>query len=222
MRTSSTKPPTTYLPLRYRTTGNVSESYGTLTTVAPPPPVTNPPTVYPTVKTDIFHADLERDEYFSPRLFALVDASFDHNYSQGLPLQQVYGGGVGWTPLKRPRQQLDLKADGHYEIQYFIQPALTVPPAAPVPDVTLFGSTFAETYHRTLPRKLVFVETGVYLPGWTNTDAYSASITGTLTLPLFKRLNASVSTTDNYLNNPAPGVLRNSYQFVTGLTYTLH
>ena len=40
-------------------------------------------------------------------------------------------------------------------------------------------------------------------------------------MPLFKRLSASVSMTDNYLNNPAPFFLKNSYQFVTGVTYTL-
>ena len=42
--------------------------------------------------------------------------------AQGLNLQQVYGGGVGWTPFESSVQQLDLKADVHYEMQTFIQP----------------------------------------------------------------------------------------------------
>ncbi len=37
-------------------------------------------------------------------------------------MQQVYGGGLGWTPILTPVQQLDLKADVHYEMQSFIQP----------------------------------------------------------------------------------------------------
>jgi hypothetical protein len=30
------------------------------------------------------------------------------------------------------------------------------------------------------------------------------------------------STTDNFLNDPAPAFKKNSYQFVTGVTYSLH
>ncbi len=73
--------------------------------------------------TSIFHADAERDQYFSPRVYALGDVSFDHNFSQGLQLQQVYGGGIGWTALKSAKQELDLKADIHYEKQQYITTA---------------------------------------------------------------------------------------------------
>jgi hypothetical protein len=208
-----------YLPARNRTSINVAESYGELTTVAPPPAL-------PPVKSNIFHADAERDEYFSPRLYALADVSFDHNFSQGLQVQQVYGGGIGWTPIQTPKQQLDVKADVHYERQRFIQPTQAAIASTPgltgTPEVSLFGSTFAESYRRTLPRKLIFLETGNYLPGWTDLTAYSANVTAALTLPVYKRLNASISTTDNYLNNPAVGFQKNSYQFITGVTYTLH
>jgi hypothetical protein len=40
-----------------------------------------------------------------------------------------------------------------------------------------------------------------------------------LAIPVFKRLSASVTTTDNFLNDPAVGYKKNSYQFVTGVTY---
>ena len=40
-------------------------------------------------------------------------------------------------------------------------------------------------------------------------------------MPLFKRLGANISATDNYLNNPSPGYRTNSVQFITGLTYTI-
>ena len=40
-------------------------------------------------KTNIIHFDAEHDWFFSPRFYFLVDASWDHNYSQGLSLQQV-------------------------------------------------------------------------------------------------------------------------------------
>ena len=208
-------PTVPYLPKRNRTVIDFSESYGKLTTpVLPPTTPATPPSV---AKTNIFHADSERDEYFSSRFYALADVSFDHNYSQGLQLQQVYGAGAGWTPLQDAKQELNLKGDVHYEIQRFI----VTPGVPPSPTLNLFGSTFAESYRRTLPRKLVFTQSANYLPAWNNLQAYSANVTGTLAMPLFKRLSASVTTTDNYLNNPAAYSLKNSYQFVTGLTYTL-
>ena len=40
-------------------------------------------------------------------------------------------------------------------------------------------------------------------------------------MPLFRRLGLQMSTTDNYLNNPAPGYKKNSYQFMTGITYSI-
>ena len=204
-----TIPTVPYLPHRNRTTVNVNESYGELTTAADPATATP----FSLAKTNIFHADSERDEYFTQRFFALADTSFDHNYSQGLQLQQVYGIGAGWTPVQAAKQQLDLKGDIHYEKQIF---------QAVASNLNIVGSTFTEIYRRSLPRKVVFTETGNYLPAWNQLYAYSANISGALTLPLFKRLSVSLSTTDNYLNNPAPYFLKNSYQFVTGITYTLH
>ena len=204
-----------YLPARNRTLFNVAESYGKLSTPVIPQTVpASPPSV---VKTNIFHADGERDEYFSPRLYALGETAFDHNFSQGLYLQQVYGGGVGWTPVKNAKQQLDLKADVHYEEQEFMQQTGT----AYVPSLNLIGTTLAEAYHRNLPYKLVITESGNYLPAWNDATAYSANATATLALPVFKRLSASFSTTDNYLNNPSPGYKKNSYQLITGINYAL-
>jgi Protein of unknown function, DUF481 len=108
-------PAVPYLPARNRTAFNLQETYGKLT--SPVIPQTNPPTPPSVALTSIFHSDLERDEYFSPRFYGLVQTSFDHNYSQGLNLQQVYGGGIGWTAIKEPRQELDLKVTAQYEKQ---------------------------------------------------------------------------------------------------------
>ena len=45
---------------------------------------------------------------------------YDHNFSQSLQLQQIYGGGIGYTIIKQPKQTLDLKALIQYERQDFI------------------------------------------------------------------------------------------------------
>jgi hypothetical protein len=199
-----------YLPARNRTTFNLQETYGKLT--SPVIPQTVPPSAPAVTLTSIFHSDAERDEYVSPRFYALAQTAFDHNYSQGLDLQQVYGGGIGWTPVKSGKQQLDVKATVQYEKQAF-QTATS--------NQNLIGSTLSETYRRNLPRKLLFTESASILPAFNNTNAYSASATAGLALPLFKRLSVTLTTTDNFLNNPSVGYQKNSFQFVTGASYSL-
>ena len=215
-------PTVPWLAPRNRTTIDVNEAYGKNTSPGAIPQ-TVPPTPAVNTLSSIFHADAERDEYFSPRFYALADTSFDHNYAQGLELQQVYGAGIGWTPIKSGKQELDLKIDLHYEKQqYQTSPVngavivLTTPPT-----VNLIGSTIFEGYHRNLPRKMIFTESANILPAFNDASAYSYNLTAALAIPVFKRLSASVTTTDNFLNDPAPGYDKNSYQFVTGVTYNL-
>ncbi|MDP9050910.1 MAG: DUF481 domain-containing protein [Acidobacteriota bacterium] len=205
-----TAPSVTFLPARDRTLLDLQETYGKLT--SPVVPQTTPPSPAAVTKTSILHADAERDEYFSARFFALAQTAFDHNYSQGLNLQQIYGGGIGYTPIKDDRQELDLKATVQYEKQSF---------KAPANNVNLIGSTVSETYHRALPRKFVFSEFGNFIPAFNHLSDYSANVSGTLTLPVYKRLGVSFTATDNYLNNPSAGYNKNSSQFVAAASYSL-
>lgn len=205
-----------YLPPKDRSIFILNETYGKLT--SPVIPQTVPPSPDTTVKTNIFAASFEQDRYFSPRFYALAHTSFNHDYSQGLDLQQVYGGGVGWTPITSAKQQLDVKADIHYEKQSFQQePA----PAVNSPDQNLIGSTISELYHRNLPYKLILTESADILPAFNNSNAYSADATVGFVLPVYKRLGVNFTATDNFLNDPAVGFKKNSFQFVTGVTYTL-
>lgn len=216
-----TIPTVAYLPPNNRTTINVQETYGKLTQPVIPQPAPPAPPVPPSVaKTSIFHADAEHDIYFSPRFYALGELSYDHNFAQGLNWQQVYGGGLGWTPFQSPVQQLDLKADVHYEMQTFIQPNPITVTSPAVPDQNLIGSTFGEAYHRNLPGKIVFTESASVLPAFNNPEAYSAVAAAGLTLPTYKQISLAINGTDNYLNLPAAGYKKNSFQFVTAVVYT--
>lgn len=203
-------PAVPYLPARNRTAFNLQETYGKLT--SPVIPQTNPPTPPSVALTSIFHTDMERDEYFTPRFYALAQTSFDHNYSQGLNLEQIYGGGIGWTAIKQPRQELDLKGTAQYEKQEFETPAN---------NLNLIGSTISETFHRNLPRRLVFTQSLNLLPAWNELHAYSANANVGLVLPVLKRLSLTINTSDNFLNDPAAGFKKNSFQFVTAVSYTL-
>lgn len=206
-------PTVPYLPKTYRTTIDVTETYGTNTTPIIPPTV--PASAPNVVQTSIFHADAEQDRYFSPHLYLLADTSFDHNFASGLQFQQVYGAGFGWTPVQDAKQELDLKADVHYEKQQFVQNVNTAPPT----NTELIGSTFQENYRRNLPEKLVLTEWANILPAWNDRVAYSANAYLGLAWPVFKRLSLNLSATDNYLNDPAQYYRANTVQYVTGVSY---
>lgn len=203
-------PTVPYLPARSRTTFNLLETYGKLT--EPTIPQTTPPTPTAVAKTNIFHTEAEHDRYISSRVYGLLGTSFDHNFSQGLNLQQIYGVGAGFTAIKNPKQELDVKADVHYERQNFEPPTVSD---------NLIGSTFAELYHRNLPAKIVFTESGSYIAAWNHFSDYSAIAAAGLQLPVYKRFGMNVNVLDNYLNNPAVGYNKNSFQFVTSITYSL-
>jgi hypothetical protein len=208
-------PSVTWLDPRNRTTLDFNGSYGKITQPqgdgAPP---------LPDVKTAIYHADAERDQYFSPRFYVLAQTAFDHNFSQGLDLQQIYGAGVGRTVIKRPKQTLDIKATIQYEEQQFLNVSAGT-------DENLIGSTFAAAYLLKLPRNIIFNEQAAYIPAYNNVHAYSANETSTVSLPVYKRLSFTVGTIDSYLNDPpivvfpAPDNKRNSFEFTTGVTYSL-
>ena len=208
-------PTASWLDPRNRTSLDFSGSFGKITQPAytdpgPPPAVV----AAVTTKTAIYHADAERDEYLSPRFFALGQTAFDHNYGQDLDLQQIYGGGIGWTAVKTPRQELDLKATMQYEKQQFIEGAAGT-------NQNLVGSTFSAGY--ALRMKMLNYTQGVsFIPAYNNTAAFSFNETNTIAFPAYKRLSFSLGTMESFLNDPPaslPPTKRNSFQFTMGLTY---
>lgn len=207
------EPAVSWLNPNNRTTIEFTGSYGKITQ----PAYVSEGVFYPASnsKSAIYHAAAEQDKYFSARFYALGQTTFDHNYSQGLDLQQVYGGGIGYTALKQPKQELDFKVTAQYEKQGFIN-------ATDGTNQNLVGSTIAGTYVLHLFRGLLFNQQVSYLPAYNNTRAYSASENNTLAIPFYKSLSFSVGTMDSYLNDPpvaVPPTLRNSFQFTFGATY---
>jgi hypothetical protein len=215
-------PDVSWLAPRNRTTTDFSASYGKNTSPSytqpasagpPPTPATFVPAT--TVKTAIYHYDFERDEYLSERFYYLGALALDHNFSQSLQLQQIYGGGFGDTIVKQAKQTLDLRALLQYERQSFIDPTAGE-------NQELIGSTFSINYLRHLPKGMLFNQQAAYIPAWNNLHAYSFTEVDTFTIPAYKRLSLTLGTLDSYLNNPAaalPPVKRNSFQFTAGVTY---
>ncbi len=204
-------PTVQWLDSRNRTSADFSGSFGKITQ----PSYTSGGVFTPatSTKSSISHFDAERDEYVSARIFALGEAAFDHNYGQDLSLQQVYGGGLGWTAIKTLKQEADLKATMQYEKQSFISGTPS--------SQNLIGSTFAASY--LLHLKIATFTQGLsFVPAYNNERAYSAEETDTVAFPVYKNFGFSVGTLDSYLNDPPatePPTKRNSFQFTMGLTY---
>jgi uncharacterized protein DUF481 len=190
-----------WLARRNRTSFDFSSSYGL---------VSQPNT--PTLKTSIYHADAERDEYFSPAIFVFGQGQFDHNYSQGLDLQQTYVGGFGWSVFKKPNEGLDLKGGFSFIRQQF---------SGATSAKNLAASVFDEKYIRKFFQGTTFTQEFSASPAWTQTKAISAFGGASLALPVYKRFSFTVGAIDNFLNDPPPGFKRNSVQFTTGITYVL-
>jgi hypothetical protein len=211
-------PSVSFLPQRSRTTLGFSGSYGKIT--EPQRATSTAPAGELIVTSSIYHAGAEHDRYFSTQFYALGQTAFDHNLGQGLDLQQIYGSGIGWTAIKHPNEQLDVKATLQYEQQSFTSTSTT-------PTHDLVGSTFTLAYMRKLPYKATFNQQVLIIPAYNTPSAFTMSENDRLSLPVYKRLGVTVSTLDSYLYNPpaatapAPINQRNSFQFTTGVSYSL-
>lgn len=218
-------PTVNWLAARNRTIFDFNEAYGKITQPAYKYPATPPGTGFmqaPAVvtKSSILHIGAERDEYFSPRFYVLGQAAFDHNYAQDLQLQQIYGGGFGWTMVKSSRQEFDVKGTAQFEEQQFTS-------SSGSGNQNLFGSTFAANYVLRLKR-LTYAQALAFIPSYNQPRAYSATETNSVTFPAYKNLGFSVGSMDTYLNDApfiasaaTPPTKPNSFQFTMGLTYAI-
>lgn len=164
------------------------------------------------IKTDIIHGGLERDEYFSTRrMYGFAQATFDHNYSQGLDLGSQVGGGIGWTAVKSAANLVDAKASLTYLNQSFDGTSSL--------NKGLAASNFAEAFTHRFKHGVVLAQTSSATPTWNHTNDWLANASATLTVPAYKRLNIALGAIDGFLNNPPSGFKKNSFQLTTGLTY---
>lgn len=193
-------PSENWLDLSSRTIFDYNEAYSKLTQPGSP-----------AVKTSLFHVDLEQDRYLSPRVFVFGQAMFDHSVSQGLDLQQTYGGGLGVIVFKTTAQEFDVKASADYIDQQFAESIL---------NKKLVGSIFGETYVQKFAHGILLNEQGGITPAWNNTSAYSAFASAGITLPVYHHLGVTLGALDDFLNDPPPGFKKNSFQLTLGATYS--
>lgn len=214
VRTIPTVPWTTPIS---KTTFDASGTYG----LAKDPEIISGGTIlqYPSVtKTDILHGDAEYDHYATPRFFVLFNASADHNFGNGLELQQAYGTGAGWSILHRPNNTFDLKLGLQYLEQQFYN---GITSGLGTPNENLIGLSGTETWTRTFPHNIKLSEYLTLTPALNVIQASSAVANTTLAVPVYKKINVTLNSTDNYIGDPAQGYRRNSFQFTAGVTYVV-
>lgn len=208
-------PTVSWLAPRNRTSLLLTGASGKIT--QPAYQSTSGPVAEQLTKTDVYQARLQRDQYFSPRMYYFGVTQFDHNFSQNLQLQQLYGAGLGWTVIKLPKQTLDLTANIQYVKQTFIE-------SQPGDNKNLVGSTISANYVANVADGVTFTQYVAYLPAFNNGSAYSVFSRNTLTLPGYKGFRIALGTIDSYLNSVAvsePPSKRNSFQFTFGLSYDI-
>lgn len=205
------------LPAGSKTILNLSGTYGLATS----PAIVSGGSVFQpayVAKTDILHGDLEYDKFFTPMFFGLANSSADHNFGNGLQLQQAYGAGVGWAILRTPENDLAVRAAVEFVQQQFYDGIIS---GLGTPTENLASGLVGETWNRSFPHNMKFSESVALNPAFNVLKAYSGLATASYLFPVYKLLNFSLATSDNYLGDPPEGFLRNTFQFTTGITYTL-
>jgi hypothetical protein len=163
------------------------------------------------VKTFLYQADAERDQYLNPRLFAFAQMVYNHNISQNLELQQTYQGGLGFVLLKKARSEFDFKASlGYIKRAYYISSF----------NRSLIGSTFAEDYQYKW-KHAQFHEEIPPIPAWNIPKAWAAAGNAGLTLPFSDRFSVDIDSLDAFLYGAPTGYRKNSFQLSLGLSYDL-
>ncbi len=169
-------------------------------------------------KTNILHGALEYDKFFTPMVFGLVSGSADHNFGQGLQLQQAYGAGGGLAILRTPKNDLAVRASLQYEQQQFYN---GVTSGLGTQTENLVGASIGETWSRAFPYNIKFNQYVTLNPTFNVLSAYSGVAGAGFVFPAYKNLNFSVTVTDNYLGDPPEGFRRNTIQVTTGVAYEL-
>jgi len=198
---TKSSPTVDWLAAKDRTIVGYSQSYGTTSQANTP-----------TVKTDIWQANLERDEFFTPRVFASGTAVFNHSYAQTLQLQEAYGVGIGMTVMKNAKREFDVRGNVEYTRESFF---------VTTQNVNLIGSMFSETYVEHLKKGLLFNESASVTPSFNIPNDYSLLASSNLIFPVYKGFGFNVGFVDTFLNNAPAGSNKNSTQFTTGISYTI-
>jgi Protein of unknown function, DUF481 len=170
-----------------------------------------------TANTVLGEARYDRNAY-DDALFWFVDANYTHNALQGLNLQSIYTGGLGWHAIHSPKTTLDVLAGINYTRQNYgaIEGSTTPTPSV---DRNLLGVTVGEDFKHTFDSTITFTQDFNIYPDLSNVGQYTFAFDSAMDTKIDGWLGWQVTFSDRYVSNPPiAGTKTNDVLFSTGIT----
>ncbi len=162
-----------------------------------------------TVTSRTLTADLRQDYLFSANNFVFVFGQLNHVSTQGLYLQQTYGGGIGRDVVKNARTTFSVLGGPTYVQEvFFLGPTIRTAEL-------LVGETLGEQFTKRL-RLDHYLH--VY-PDLIHSGQYRFDTSAVLSFKLTNKLLVNASAIDLYLSNPPTGE-KNNVTFSMGIGYS--
>jgi putative salt-induced outer membrane protein YdiY len=165
----------------------------------------------PSTSANTTAGGLRYDHNLNPKVFGFGTGDFSTNALQNLDLRSIIGGGIGWHPIKAPKQTLDILGGLVWTHETY----------SPTPTNSFAALDLGEQYTRKLRAGCVFTEQAYLYPDLSQTGQYQLSVDSTFSTRLGKRFNWQTTFSDRYTSFPPAGTLSNDVILTTGLGLTL-
>jgi putative salt-induced outer membrane protein YdiY len=153
------------------------------------------------------------DRNFDTVLFGFGSADYTHDQLQGLDLQSIYSGGLGWHAIKKPNTTLDVLFGANFTRETYSATAAT-----PNVDRNLAALTLGENFTQKLGKNTVLTADFLFYPDMSDLSQYRFALDSSVITKINKWLGWQTTLSDRYVSNPPiPLTKTNDFIFSTGL-----
>ncbi len=154
-----------------------------------------------------------------PKLFLQTFNDYENDKFQLLDLRFVFGGGVGYTAIKRERTLLTFGGGGALNRESFA-------PNSVNPNLVAFNRSSGEAYaNQEFNHKLNAIfsvfERFSFFPNLSNGGEYRLNFDAGASATLYKSFALQTAFSNRFLSNPPVGRKQNDTLFTTGIRYTI-
>ncbi|MGC1106082.1 MAG: DUF481 domain-containing protein [Candidatus Acidiferrales bacterium] len=169
------------------------------------------------VTADEIMGGITYDKNISTRMFVFASGAFTHDALEGLDLEGIYSGGVGWHVINTPKTTFDVNLGINYTREsYSSSASITMPTGLSIAR-NFPGVTAGEVLTHKLGTNTVFTETFIIYPALNQISQYSFSLNTAVVTKIKKWLGWQTSLSDNYVANPpVAGTVPNDVILSTG------
>jgi len=144
-------------------------------------------------------------------LFAFGTGDFSSNALQNLDLRSIIGGGLGWHPIKTPRQTFDLLGGVVWTHESY----------TPTPTNSFAAMDLGEIYMHKLGAGSLVTEQAFFYPDLNQAGQYQFAVDSAFSTKIGKILAWQTAFSDRYTSFPPAGSKSNDVVLTTGLGITL-